>query len=163
MQKVKIRKIYDEHSRVTFETQGPSLTVQDCKDECDINYIIESYVKRGIMPPQGGSYIDCTTVQDYETACQLVAECKTNFETLPLKYREEFKTVENYLAYISNQDNLKDCLDKGLIDKATVPEELLTEIYKETSKNVTTPQPLPVVDTAQTQSTAVSEEFSANS
>lgn len=159
--KVKLRKIFDEHPRVSFATEGPSLTVQDAKDECDVNYIIESYVKRGIVPPQAQSYMDCTSVADYQQAMMIVAECKSNFETLPSKMRDEFKTVENYLSYISDENNLKDCIEKGLIDKASVSEEKLNEIYK-ASKTLDEETPLPQKPVSE-QVSSVGEEVSANS
>lgn len=159
--KVKLIKVFDEHSRVSISTEGPSLTTQDAKDECDINYIIESYVKRGIVPPNAGSYLDCTSVADYETACLLVAEAKSNFESLPLKFREEFKTIENYLAYLNDEKNLKDCIDRGLIDKSTVPEDKLNEIFKQISKPVVE-TPLPVENPVVIQDSAVDSPVSAN-
>lgn len=152
----------DDLLRVKFEFTYPS-QLEDAKQECDLSFIIENYVKTGMLPTKQASYIDCTTVPMYEEAMQIVAEANSNFEALPAKIRDEFKTVENYLNYVSDEKNLSDCINRGLIDKATVSEEKLAEIAKanlKQSQNVVDNQPVnpPVADVS-----AGSEEVSANS
>lgn len=117
---------------VVKKFKKPSLTDQSFKQECDIGYIIESCLRTGQVP-QGpsASYLDCTSVSDYQTAMQVVAQCKSDFECLPSKIRDEFKNVENYLEYIGNPSNLKDCYERGLIDPSSVTEDVLKQLYPE--------------------------------
>ena len=107
---LEFRTPYKGNERVQYSTIGPSLTDQSFKQDCDIGFIIENFVRTGELPQSTMSYVDCTTVPMYEEAMQIVAEANSNFEQLPAKIRDEFKTVSNYLEYISNPDNLLDQL-----------------------------------------------------
>lgn len=116
--------------KVTQDFYEQSLTDQSCKDECDIGFIIENFVRTGQMPSQPQmNYTDCTTVQSFEEASMLVAQCKTDFELLPAVERDKFKTVQGWLEYCSNSDNLKDCIEKGYISKESVDKDTLNKIY----------------------------------
>lgn len=118
--------------RVQHDFLLPSLTDQSFKQECDIGYIIENCLRTGQVP-QGptSSYIDCTQVSDYQSAMQLVAQCKSDFASLPSKERDRFGTVEGYLEFISNRDNLKECYEKGYINRDSVSEDVLKTLYPE--------------------------------
>lgn len=112
----------------------PSLTDQQFKQECDVGYIVENYARLGKPFDQtGASYIDCTTVQDYQEAMYTVAHAKSNFESLPSKERDRFKTVENYLEFISDNANLKESYEKGYIDRNSVD---ISDVYPEKFKIV---------------------------
>lgn len=116
--------------KVTQDFYEQSLTDQSCKDECDIGFIIENFVRTGQMPSQPQmNYTDCTTVQSFEEASMLVAQCKTDFELLPAVERDKFKTVQGWLEYCSNSENLKDCIEKGYISKESVDKDTLNKIY----------------------------------
>lgn len=127
-----------KNMKVSLYCPEPSLTEQIYKDECDIDFIIKNFVKTGELPQSTMSFVDCTTVQDFQDAQYLVAECKSNFEQLPAVERDRFKTVENYLSFISDPKNLKESYEKGYIDRNTVD---LKDVYPEqyaavTSSNV---------------------------
>lgn len=116
--------------KVTQDFYEQSLTDQSCKDECDIGFIIENFVRTGQMPSQPQmNYTDCTTVQSFEEASMLVAQCKTDFELLSAVERDKFKTVQGWLSYCSNPDNLKDCIEKGYISKESVDKDTFNRIY----------------------------------
>lgn len=124
---------YQEQERQQISFDGVSLTDQSFKQECDIGFIIENFVKTGQLPESSMSFVDCTTVQKFEDAMQIVAEAKSNFEQLPSSIRDEFKTVTNYLSYISDPANLKDSYERGLIDKTSVNlEDVYPELYQPT-------------------------------
>lgn len=122
---------YSKNERVSIKFENPSLTDQSFKQECDIGFIIENFVKTGTQPDSTMNFMDCTTVKSYEESMQLVAEANSNFENLPAKIRDEFKTVTNYLAYISDVKNLKDSYERGLIDRGSVD---LADVYPEQYK-----------------------------
>lgn len=122
-------KRFFSNKKVTCCIEGPSLTDESFKQECDIGFIVENYLKTGQgIPASTMNYADCTTVQDFQEAQMLVAEAKSNFEQLPSKDRDRFKTVENYLEFICNTDNLKESYEKGYIDPSTVD---LVDVYPE--------------------------------
>lgn len=115
-------KSLNGRKRLQVSFEQPSKTEQVYKDECSIDFIISNYVKTGIDPREGRkmSYVDCTKVSDFQTAQQLVADTKTMFYSLPAEVRDEFKTIDNYLGYVSDPANLKDCYERNLIDQSTV-------------------------------------------
>ena len=82
---MKFKTAYDpveEHDHCCIEFTMPSLTVQDEKDETDINYIVNKYAdgQKGIMTLDLGdssqyAYLqfgDATLPGDYSTALELV-------------------------------------------------------------------------------------------
>ena len=76
---------YSPSKQVGLKCSEPSLTEQCYKDECSIDYIINTIAKTGIDPREGSmmSYQDCTTVKSFEDAQNLVAETKSMFYSLP--------------------------------------------------------------------------------
>lgn len=131
-----------ERKRVSMSFSQPSLTEQSYKDECDIDFIISNFVKTGIDPNEGKkmSFVDCTQVKDFQDAQNIVAETKSMFHSLPAVVRDEFGTVENYLEYVSNPQNLKDCYERELIDPSSVDvKDVYPEKYIEQPKVVESP------------------------
>lgn len=125
----------------------PSKTEQSYKDECNIDFIISNFVKTGIDPREGRqmSYVDCTQVKDFQSAQNLIAETKSMYYALPSEIRDEFKTVDKYLEYVSNPENLKDCYERGIIDPSSVDEK---DVYPEKFVQPSTPVvETPVVET----------------
>lgn len=141
--------------KVQIEFNDVSLTDQSCKDECDIGFIIENFVRTGQLPEKPNmSYVDCTTVQQFEDSMQLVAETKTAFELLPAEDRDEFKTVSGWLSYVNNPDNLAECVKRGYIADSEAVQQILN------------PQPIveeKVVSEAQPTVSESIKEVNANS
>lgn len=134
---MKFKNAYSDSKKVVFNCTNPSLTDQSFKHECDIGFIIENYAKMGKSFDNSNlNYYDCTSVKDFQEAQLIVAEAKSNFEQLPSKDRDRFKTVENYLEFVSNQANLKESYEKGYIDRGSVD---IADVYPERYKVVETP------------------------
>lgn len=126
---MKFKTPYNSGSRVSFTFEKSSLTEQDHKDECDIGKIIESYVRTGQLPPQSQpSYLDCTQVQDFESAQMLIADVNSQFNSLPAVDRERFINVKNYLNFIANPENLRECYERNYINRDTVD---ISQVYPE--------------------------------
>ena len=94
---MKFKTAYDpveEHDHCGIEFTMPSLTVQDEKDETDINYIVNKYAEgqKGIMTLDLGdssqyAYLqfgDATLPGDYSTALELVSGVREEFYSLLL-------------------------------------------------------------------------------
>lgn len=125
---------YTATKRVITTSDNPSLTDESFADECNISLMIEKY-RVSKIPPRtvDVSYGHSPTIEDYQKAQYLLAEVKTNFEGLPSSVRDEFKNdVQNYLEYIGDKANLKDCYERGLINPDSVD---LRDIYPERFEN----------------------------
>lgn len=131
---MKFKNRYSDSKDIGKYFTKPSITDQQFKQECDIGFIVENYAKLGkTFDNTNINYVDCTTVQDYQDAMYTVANAKSNFESLPSKDRDRFKTVENYLDFISKHENLKESYEKGYIDRSSVD---LSDVYPERFKIV---------------------------
>lgn len=119
---VKFTTQYQSYERKIKSSDKPSLTDESFKDECDISLMIERFKVNKIPPKTVNiSYGYSPTVEDLQNAQYIMAETKSNFEALPSKIRDEFgNEVSNYLAYISDKANLRDCYERGLIDRSSV-------------------------------------------
>ena len=90
----------EDHDHCGIEFTMPSLTVQDEKDETDINYIVNKYAdgQKGIMTLDLGdssqyAYLqfgDATLPGDYSTALELVSGVREEFYSLPAYVRAKF-------------------------------------------------------------------------
>ena len=119
--------------------------------------MIENYkVNKIPLPTVSVQYGNSPSADDFMKANEMVAELKTQFESLPSYERDRFGTVQNYLQFIGNPANLKESYEKGLIDPNSVD---LRDVYPErfkvqdtiptepTSPSVTLPtQPTNVVE-----------------
>lgn len=124
---VKFITQYHSYERNIKKSDKPSLTDESFKDECDISLIIERFKVNKIPPKTVNiAFGYSPTVEDLQNAQYIMAETKSNFEALPSKTRDEFgNDVSNYLAYISDKANLKDCYERGLIDRSSVSIDLV--------------------------------------
>ena len=125
---MKFKTAYDpveEHDRCGIEFTMPSLTVQDEKDESDINYIVNKYAdgQKGIMTLDLGdssqyAYLqfgDATLPGDYSTALELVSGVREEFYSLPAKVRAKFgHDPMNFIDQLNNPATLEYLQQQGL-------------------------------------------------
>lgn len=125
---MKFKTAYDpveEHDRCGIEFTMPSLTVQDEKDETDINYIVNKYAdgQKGIMTLDLGdssqyAYLqfgDATLPGDYSTALELVSGVREEFYSLPAKVRAKFgHDPMNFISQLNNPATLEYLQQQGL-------------------------------------------------
>lgn len=131
---MKFKTAYDpveEHDHCGIEFTMPSLTVQDEKDEADINYVVNKYAdgQKGIMTLDLGdssqyAYLqfgDATLPGDYSTALELVSGVREEFYTLPAYVRAKFDhDPMNFIAHLNDPTVLKYLQQQGLYgDKYT--------------------------------------------
>ena len=122
MQKLKCRTAYnarDEHyPGVVFVSD--SLTQQHFKDECDVNKIVDRYVKTGILEHQSAidaHYGDVSELPtDLMAAYDAVGRAEAAFADLPSDVR---KSLDNDPArlqeWLANPDNRADAEKYGLL------------------------------------------------
>lgn len=93
-------------------------TQQNFKEECDINNIVESFLKTGQMPedvrlPQ---YIDYEGVFDFQTAMQTMMDAEANFMKIPAQIRSEFDNdPQQFLQFASDPANVDALIKYGLM------------------------------------------------
>lgn len=125
---MKFRTAYDpveEHDHCGIEFTMPSLTVQDEKDETDINYIVNKYAdgQKGIATLDLGDssqyaflqFGDATLPGDYSTALELVSGVREEFYSLPAYVRAKFgHDPMNFISQLNNPETLEYLKQQGL-------------------------------------------------
>lgn len=122
-----VRSRYDsylESSGIVID--GPSMTQQHFKDECDINNIIARYESTGLLtdPFQSSGRMyqfgDYSAVHDYQDSLNYVIEAREMFDSLPSKVRERFNyDPANLLSFLSDESNRSEAILLGLVDPPT--------------------------------------------
>lgn len=127
---MKFKTAYDpveEHDHSGIEFTMPSITVQDEKEETDINYIVNKYAdgQKGIMTLNLGdssqyAYLqfgDATLPGDYSTALELVSGVREEFFSLPAYVRAKFgHDPMNFIDQLNNPETLEYLRREGLYD-----------------------------------------------
>lgn len=125
---MKFKTAYDpveEHDHCGIEFTMPSLTVQDEKDETDINYIVNKYAdgQKGIATLDLGDssqyaflqFGDATLPGDYSTALELVSGVREEFYSLPAYVRAKFgHDPMNFINQLNNPETLEYLQREGL-------------------------------------------------
>lgn len=100
-------------------------TQQHFKEECDINTIVNNFLKTGELPeniklPQ---YIDYEGIFDFRTAMESLMKAEEAFMELPAPLRAEFNnSPQEFLEFCTNPDNRDALKAKGLLKPEPVPE-----------------------------------------
>lgn len=120
----------------------PSLTVQDEKDETDINYIVNKYAdgQKGIATLDLGdssqyAYLqfgDATLPGDYSTALELVSGVREEFYSLPAYVRAKFgHDPMNFISQLNDPATLEYLQEQGLYGNNYTSNELQQSLSKE--------------------------------
>lgn len=137
---MKFKTAYDpveEHDHCGIEFTMPSLTVQDEKDETDINYIVNKYAdgQKGIMTLDLGdssqyAYLqfgDATLPGDYSTALELVSGVREEFYSLPAYVRAKFgHDPMNFINRLNDPATLEYLQREGLYGSKVSSDEQQT-------------------------------------
>lgn len=114
--------------RVTYYTEGPSLTRQEFKDECDLGKVIARYAStlegkdalakaRGFI---GGRFDDVSNVPDYRTSLEQINQANETFAGLPAQVRTRFDNDPAiFLDFVDNPQNLDEMIKMGLVKAPT--------------------------------------------
>lgn len=109
----------------------PTLAQQNCRDECDINFIVERYGVTGQLPPQTGpmpTYGDFTGVRDYRDALDAVMAADAAFMALPAKVRERFDNDPALFVDFCSSTDPQDrslAMELGLIPPPAKPDGVI--------------------------------------
>lgn len=106
-------------------------TQQSFKTECDINTLVKTYARTGVVPGQGigGFEFAVDEIVDYQTALNRLMEADASFMRLPSAVRDRFMNDPGrLLAFVHNPDNRDEAIELGLIAKKGDPEPLLVRL-----------------------------------
>lgn len=150
---MKFKTSYDpveEHDHCGIEFTMPSLTIQDEKEETDINCIVNKYADghKGIMTLDLGdtsqyAYLqfgDATLPGDYSTALDLVSGVREEFYSLPAYVRAKFDhDPMNFIDHLNDPEVLEYLKQQGLFgSKYTFDEPQQSVSNKQTQEKSNT-------------------------
>lgn len=127
---MKFISAYDNHDARSTETGlaclDPSLTQQQFKDDADINFIVDRFMKTGHLPdpvsmPQ---YVDYEGIFDFQSAMNVVRAADENFMRMDAKVRSRFNnSPQEFLDFFANPANADEAVRLGLAVPQAVPKE----------------------------------------
>lgn len=107
---------------------GESMTKQEFKSDCDLNFIMKRYVERGILPdvderqPIFGDFTDLDT---YQNSLNTVIQAQTAFDSLSSEVRARFENDPSKLmAFLADSSNKEEAQRLGLIEVPKVEQPL---------------------------------------
>jgi phage internal scaffolding protein len=153
---MKFKTAYDpveEHDHCGIEFTMPSLTVQDEREETDINYIVNKYAdgQKGIATLDLGdssqyAYLqfgDATLPGDYSTALELVSGVREEFYSLPAYVRAKFgHDPMNFISQLNNPETLEYLQREGLYGSnytSDEPQQSVSSKQTQEKSNTLTP------------------------
>lgn len=104
-------------SRTGVSDFGPSLAKQEFKDECDINVIVRRF-GLGIKLPESfrvPQYGDFTSVDDFQSAVQIIQDAEAQFMKIPAATRALFDNdPTKFVMFSSDPANMPELVKLGL-------------------------------------------------
>lgn len=97
-----------------------TLTQQNTAEETDINYIVATFTRTGILPQAQilPTYGDFSGVSDYREALELIQEADNAFNALPADVRAHFdNNPALYLDFVENGSDVDLASKLGIIDQ----------------------------------------------
>ena len=115
---VTFRLPYQQQGRVRKVFTGPSRTKQSHKAECDINNIMQKYLKTGLamhVREHGGQYGNFITSDDYHEGLNKILAANAAFLQLPSAIRSKFDNEPaKFLAFVQDPANHDEMVEMGL-------------------------------------------------
>ena len=118
---MKFISAYDNHDALSNETGlkclDSSLTQQQFKEEADINFIVDRFMKTGHLPdpvsmPQ---YVDYEGIFDFQSAMNVVRAADENFMRMDAKVRSRFNnSPQEFLQFFADPSNVDEAVRLGL-------------------------------------------------
>lgn len=112
-----------EDGTISVQTvnEEPSLTIQSEKDNCDLNVIVNKFLKTGMMTnirKDQPRYGDFTGVSDYQSAVIAVQDAEEQFMELPATIRKRFDNdPQKLLSFVLDDSNRDEAIKLGLVEK----------------------------------------------
>ena len=101
-----------------FNTVGESMTQEQFAEESEINNIIRSHDRNGVIEHinRGNAiYADFSGITDFSDALEQIREAQSEFQNIPWEIREKFQNdAGQFFKFASNPDNIQELRDLGL-------------------------------------------------
>lgn len=126
IKEIKSKDGYVIRRKVITINEEPSLAIQAFKEDCDVNIILDRYMKTGELPQtrQQGIYADISEIPDLTQAIQIVKSAEDAFMSLPAKTRLEFENdPRKLLHFLQDPKNEQRGIELGLIEPKPVKED----------------------------------------
>lgn len=128
MSKTKVLDRFERTSGVVLKCDPKEgRTQQQFKDECDVNIIVERYVKTGnwgssLKPgTKTPMFGDFTEAPDYQECMDKLIAAQADFDSLPSRLRKRFNNSPyDLLEFLHDPANKDEAIALGLIEKKAV-------------------------------------------
>ena len=127
--------------RCFFETTGESLTQQHFQEETEINNILRSHDRNGVIQHihKGNAiYADFSEITDLSDALHQIKEAQAEFLNIPSKIREKFQNdAGQFFKFASDPDNKDQLVEMGLANPeptVAMPTEESSSVEPQNSK-----------------------------
>lgn len=126
---MKFKTIYNYKQKDGVKNNTPSMTQQQYREECDINRIMDRYLRTGVLSdplenrgtPKYGDYAE---LGDYMDHMNKVVEANEMFESLPASIRKRFNNNPGELIeFVMDDKNRVEAEMLGIIEKTTIKEK----------------------------------------
>lgn len=118
------RTHYSPQVRVTFKTEGESLTEQQFAEESQIINKIRKYDSQGFFDSinrNPAQYNDFTQVRDLADAIDQIEEARDAFQTIPSDVRKKFNnSPSEFFEFASKESNYDELVKLGLATNKVV-------------------------------------------
>lgn len=115
---IPFRTHYSPQVRVTFQTEGESLTEQQFAEESQILSKIRKYDSQGFFDSVNrnpAQYNDFTQVRDLADAIDQIEQARDAFQTIPSDVRKKFNnSPSEFFDFASKEDNYDELVKLGL-------------------------------------------------
>lgn len=147
-------KIYSRFDRADSKAvdfsgdEGISRTQQHFKKECDINEILRTFKRTGVIEhvsPGKPIYGDFSAYPDFQQMQDTLVEATRAFEALPARLRDRFgNDPKNLVTFVMDESNRAEAEELGLVVRKEVSGENLSPVVPV--------DPVPTVPTDQIKS-----------
>lgn len=122
--------LYNRPPRRKFYNDEPSLTVQSCAADTDINNLIARYNSTGSfhssldVPSSPPSFEDLCDAPTYHEAMNALVTVQDSFSQLPAALRDRFRNdPSQLLEFLADVDNREEAVKLGLCNPPPEPEK----------------------------------------
>ena len=141
---MKFKTIYNYKSPKGIVNKSASMTQAQFQDECDINKIMDRYLRTGCLSDplnqmKPGTYGDFTEMGDYMENMNKIVQAREMFDALPAKVRERFGNNPGAMIdFVMDPDNRDEAIKLGLLEVKEIKEEFKKDVNSGTESSSTT-------------------------
>lgn len=138
---LKFGKVFNANGTrcVATENNEPSKTDQSFAEECDVNNIMQKYIKTGEIHHvnrKAGVYADLSDIKDLTHAYEIIGFAQQAFSGLPSELRDKFlNNPQNLINYLNDPSNDEEAISLGLKNPIPQKNPLTQKTSEKSEKN----------------------------